>query len=122
MNASPLAAHLDYLRLIHVAANYEALATEAATRNWTHVEYLQRLLEGECLRREQRALERRIHAARFPVVKTLDQFDWSWPKKINRPQVQNLFRLGFLEQKANAVFVGGVGLGTMPGPGLCRVA
>ncbi len=106
-----LPAHLDYLRLAHVAENYESLAKEAAAKNWSHVDYLQRLLEGECLCRQQRALERRVRAARFPMIKTLDQFDWSWPKKINRPQVQNLFRLGFLAEKANVVFVGTVGLG-----------
>ena len=46
-----------------------------------------------------------------PVIKTLDQFDWNWPKKINRTQVQNLFRLAFLKEKANVIFMGGVGLG-----------
>jgi DNA replication protein DnaC len=106
-----LAVHLDYLRLAQVSEDYERLAKAAAQENWSHLDYLQRLLEGECLCRQQRALERRIRAARFPVVRTLDQFDWSWPKKINRPQVQNLFRLSFLAEKANAVFVGGVGLG-----------
>ena len=61
-------------------------------------------------------------AARLPVIKTLESFRWDWPKKINRAQVQNLFRLGFVESKANVVLMGGVGLGTMPGGGLCRVA
>ena len=49
--------------------------------------------------------------ARFPLTKTLDQFQWNWPKKINRPQIQNLFRLNFVETKSNAIFLGGVGLG-----------
>jgi DNA replication protein DnaC len=44
-------------------------------------------------------------------LKTLEQFQWDWPKKINRLQVQNLFRLQFLEQNANAIFLGTVGLG-----------
>jgi DNA replication protein DnaC len=61
--------------------------------------------------RQQRALERRVRAARFPVLKTFDQFRWDWPKKINQLQVQHLFRLGFIAQKTNVVFVGGVGLG-----------
>ena len=56
----------------------------------------------------------------IPAVKTLEQFNWSWPKKINRPQVQNLFRLSFLKDKANVIFLGGAGLGIMPGTGLCR--
>ncbi len=46
-----------------------------------------------------------------PCLNTLDQFDWNWPKKINRPQVQNLFRLAFLKDKTNVIFMGGVGLG-----------
>ena len=50
-------------------------------------------------------------AARFPVIKTLEQFNWNWPKKINQAQVQNLFRLAFLKDKASVVFIGGVGLG-----------
>jgi len=112
MNAAvTLASHLDYLRLGQVAENYEEMAAQAASKNWSHVEYLQRLLDCEYQYRQQRALERRIRAARFPVVKTLDQFDWSWPKKINRSQVQNLFRLAFLAERSNAVFVGGVGIG-----------
>jgi DNA replication protein DnaC len=41
----------------------------------------------------------------------LEQFDFNWPSKINRAQVQNLFRLKFVEDKANVIFVGGVGLG-----------
>ena len=45
------------------------------------------------------------------MKKTLDSFDWSWPKKINRLQVQNLFRLRFIDEATNVVLVGGVGLG-----------
>ena len=45
------------------------------------------------------------------MKKTLDSFDWSWPDKINRLQVQNLFRLRFLDDATNVVLVGGVGPG-----------
>ena len=103
--------HLASLKLADIAAQYEALATEAAAKGWSHVEYLRRLLEGECRARQQRAIERRVRDARFPVVKTLDQFRWDWPKKINQLQVKNLFRLSFVEQKTNVVLMGGVGLG-----------
>jgi DNA replication protein DnaC len=63
------------------------------------------------LRRQDRCVARRIAAARFPVLKTLDQFDWNWPKKINRAQVQHLFSLSFLKDHSSVVLVGGVGLG-----------
>jgi DNA replication protein DnaC len=102
---------LGALRLLTVQEHYAALASEAAQKQWTHVDYLARLIEGEAQRRQELAIQRRIAAARFPCIKTLDQFDWNWPKKINRTQVQNLFRLAFLPEKANVVFMGGVGLG-----------
>lgn len=102
---------LASLKLPYLLEHYEALTQPAATEQWTHVEYLARLIEGEAHQREDRSIARRVSLARFPVLKTLDQFDWSWPKKINRPQIQNLFRLSFIEQKANVIFLSGVGLG-----------
>ena len=83
----------------------------AAEKHFSHVDYLARLVEGEAALRRDRSIARRIKMARFPVLKALDEFDWNWPKKINRLQVQNLFRLSFIEDYANVVMVGGVGLG-----------
>ncbi|MCF8025581.1 MAG: IS21-like element helper ATPase IstB, partial [Desulfobacteraceae bacterium] len=76
-----------------------------------HVDYLARLIDGETALRHDRSIQRRIRLARFPVIKTLDQFNWSWPKAINRLQVQNLFALQFIKNKSNVIFLGGVGLG-----------
>jgi DNA replication protein DnaC len=94
-----------------VAENYEALAKQAATKHWSHLEYLERLLEGEYQLRQTRAAERRIHAARFGAIKTLDNFEWDWPKKINESQIRHLFRLGFVAQKSNVIFMGRCGTG-----------
>jgi len=110
-NPSLLSQHLDYLKLPFVQKYHLELASQAAQQNWDHLEYLRRLIEGEYSERRQRVIERRVKAARFPVLKTLEQFRWDWPKKINRLQVQHLFRLEFVAQKANAVFLGNVGLG-----------
>ena len=106
-----LAEQLAALKLVAVAEQYAVLATEAAQKQWPHVDYLARLIDGEAQRRQQLAIQRRVAAARFPCLKTLDQFDWNWPKKINRTQVQNLFRLTFPKDKTNVIFMGGVGLG-----------
>ncbi len=113
MNAAEtlLREQLAYLKLPYLQEHYAALATEAAQKQWLPLDYLARLIDGETQRRKEQAIQRRVAAARFPVVKTLEQFQWSWPKKINRPQVQNLFRLAFLPEHANIVFMGGVGLG-----------
>ncbi|HSX83626.1 MAG TPA: ATP-binding protein, partial [Candidatus Saccharimonadia bacterium] len=67
--------------------------------------------EGEADLRRDRTTKSRIRLARFPVIKTLEQFRWDWPTRINRLQVQNHFRLAFIQDKANLIFLGGVGLG-----------
>jgi DNA replication protein DnaC len=110
-NPSLLGQHLEYLKLPFLHKHHLELAQQAAQQQWDHLEYLRRLIEGEYTERRQRVIERRVKAARFPVIKTLEQFRWDWPKKINRLQVQDLFRLQFLSQKANVVLLGNVGLG-----------
>jgi DNA replication protein DnaC len=102
---------LAALKLPYLLEHYAALASEAAQQQWPPVDYLARLIDGEAQRRQQQTIQRRIAAAHFPTLKTLEQFQWSWPKKINRPQVQHLFRLAFLDHHTNVIFLGGVGLG-----------
>ena len=111
MNDEQLLAYLRYLQLSYFREQHQALAREAAEKNWTPLDFLSRLVEGEALRRKDRATQRRLQAAHFPMIKTLEQFHWTWPKKINRAHVQNLFRLSFLKDKANIIFMGGAGLG-----------
>ena len=111
MNDNELKAHLSSLKLPYTRDNYEAVAQVAARKQWIHVHYLAELIKQESGLRQDRIIGRRIRMARFPVVKTLDQFNWSWPKKINEAQIRNLFRLTFIEDKSNVVFIGGVGLG-----------
>ena len=109
--SSLLSQHLDYLKLPYLQQHHVELARQSAEQHWDHVEYLRRLIEGQYVERRQRIIERRVKAARFPVLKTLEQFQWDWPKKINRLQVQNLFRLEFVAQHANVVLLGTVGVG-----------
>jgi DNA replication protein DnaC len=106
-----LEADLRMLGLNFMAEHYNQSAATAARDAITHADYLASLAEGELNQRRDRATIRRIKNARFPVVKTIDQFSWSWPKKINRMAVQNLFRLQFLEDNANIILLGTVGLG-----------
>jgi len=102
---------LRRLSLTTIAQHYEDMGREAAREGVGHVEYLRRLAEAEAAARYERSVQRRTKAARLPVLKTLDQFNWSWPTKINRPHVQDLFRLRFIDLHTNVVFIGGVGLG-----------
>jgi len=106
-----LTEQLAYLKLPFILQQYDPMAKQAVQDQWGHVDYLANLIEGETLERQQRSIQRRIRQARFPVIKTLEPFQWTWPSKINRLQVQNLFRLKFIEDKGNVIFLGGVGLG-----------
>jgi len=106
-----LITHLEFLGLPFMRGNYDALAQQAAQKSWTHVDYLAALADGEAGLRRERSIKRRIRLARFPVIKTLEQFRWSWPTAINRAAVQNLFRLKFIGEKTNIIILGGVGLG-----------
>jgi len=90
---------------------HHELAKQASQKQWSHLDYFEKLADGEAALRRDRSIQRRIRLARLPVIKTLDHFDWTWPKKINRLQVQNLFRLQFIENRSNVIFLGGVGLG-----------
>lgn len=103
--------NLSYLKLSFTQENYESLATQAGEKQQSHVHFLSNLMQGEVSLRQERAVQRRIKLARFPVIKTLEQFNWTWPKKINQLQVKNLFRLKCIEDKANVIFLGGVGMG-----------
>jgi DNA replication protein DnaC len=107
----PLPQHLEYLKLLFFRDNYQPFAEKAAQKQWDHVHYLSELTIAEVHLRRDRATQRRIHQARFPQIKTIDQFKWAWPKKINQIQVKNAFRLNFIDNKSNIVFIGGVGLG-----------
>ena len=110
-NIEQLKEWLSYLKLTYCLSQYEDLAQQAARESWTHLQFLAVLMQGEFNAKQDRAIDRRIRLARFPVLKTLDQFQWSWPKKINQMQIKHLFQLQFVRDKTNAIFIGGVGMG-----------
>jgi DNA replication protein DnaC len=107
----PVRKHLQALKLPFMLENHQSLAQAAVDMHWSHLEYLTELTSGEVQAHDDRRVVRCINQARFPVLKTLDQFDWNWPTKINRLLIQNLFHLEFVKQRANIVFVSGTGLG-----------
>ena len=99
------------LKLPWMLENYEALHEQALKKKTGSLEYLAELLRGELETRHERAIQRRIKAARFAVMKTLESFNWQWPEQIDRAQVEHLASLRFIENKHNAVLLGPVGVG-----------
>jgi len=110
-NIHHLDSRLAALRLPFLQEHCRPFAATAAKNSLSHLDYLAQLIEGESAQSSDRAAARRIKAARFPVIKTLDSFRWDWPKKINRLQIQDLFGLQFVHNKANVLLLGLVGLG-----------
>jgi len=110
-SANQLEADLLLLNLPFMAEHHTPTANRAVRDGLGHLDYLAKLTEGELHLRRDRATLRRVKNARFPVIKTLDQFSWNWPLKINRMAIQNLFRLQFINDHANLIFLGSVGLG-----------
>jgi DNA replication protein DnaC len=101
----------ETLKLAFMREHYAEIIGQAAQHQWSPEEILARLLDGEIQQRADRALQNHIKNARFPFIKTIDDFDWSWPKKINRAQIQHIFHLDWLPLNGNIFFLGGVGLG-----------
>ncbi len=70
-----------------------------------------RLCERELLDRERRAAERRLRAAKFPVIKTLDMFDFRSQSSLNEPLVRELLRGEYIDQRENVLLMGNSGTG-----------
>ena len=106
-----LAHHLKQLKLPTVLREYEKLARECARDGVDHSRYLLRLIELELIDRERRMVERRIKAAKFPAVKSLDSFDFKAIPKLNKMQVLELARCEWIERRENVVALGPSGTG-----------
>lgn len=111
MNTNELDNKLVELKLPFLRENYQDIAKLAVSKGLGHIDYLDTLVEGEAQQRRQRAIQRRIRQARFPVIKLLDQFEFSHPKKIDRMKIKQLFTMDFVAKNANVILVGGCGLG-----------
>ena len=113
--SSPLSAalqeNLRTLRLSYMEEHAVSAAQQAARNGTGHLQFLEELIAAEAALLHDRSVARRIAAARFPVLKTMAGWNWAWPKKINRMQVEHLLRLDFLSSHANVLLLGGTGLG-----------
>jgi DNA replication protein DnaC len=103
--------HLKQLRLPTFLREYDKVARQCAAESADYPRYLLRLAELELLDRERRATERRIHQARFPVVKSLDTFEFMALPSVNKALVLELARCEFLLRRENVLLLGNSGTG-----------
>ncbi len=106
-----LAHHLKALKLPTFLREHQKLARQCAAEGLDHVRYLARLVELELIDRERRMVERRIKAAKFPAVKSLDSFDFAAIPKLNKMQVLELTRCEWIERRENVIALGPSGTG-----------
>ena len=103
--------HLKKLRLPTVLREYEKQARQCAVENVDHIRYLARLIELELIDREARMVERRIKAARFPAIKSLETFDFDVIPTLNKKLVLELARAEFVDRCENIIALGPSGVG-----------
>ena len=106
-----LDAHLKALRLPTFLREYDKVARQCAQEGLDCSRYLFRLCELELLDREQRAVERRSKAARFPVVKSLETFEFRAIPSVNKRLVLELARSEYLDRRENVLALGNSGTG-----------
>ena len=106
-----LSQYLKTLKLPTFQREYQKLARLCATEGVDHVGYLFRLSEREMIERDRRKVERRIKAAKFPVAKSLDSFDFAAIPKLNKMQVLELARCEWIERRENVIALGPSGTG-----------
>ncbi len=98
--------HLKTLRLPTMLREYDKVAQQCATESIDYPRFLLRLVELELLDRDRRAVERRIKAARFDVVKTLDTFDFLAIPALNKQLVLDLARCDYIDRRENVLALG----------------
>ena len=102
---------LKLLKLTTILEQYSDVLDEAARKNTSMLEVLSLLIGAEATGRAEKALQRRIAQARLPRRKTLEEFDFTFPRKIPKQKVLRLFDCEFVSKHQCAVLIGGTGTG-----------
>ncbi len=111
VNKMLLETYLKRLKMPQAAKTYESLAREAADNNLSNEEYLLGVLEQEVQQRDYNRIQRGIRQAGFPVIKTLENFDFKAIPSLNKPKVLKLMQGEYIRNKENIILVGNSGVG-----------
>jgi DNA replication protein DnaC len=102
---------LHALGLRHTAANLDDLVARATKRRLSPTQLLEHIADEEQQDRARRSLERRIGRSRLGRFKPMSDFEWDWPRRVDRAAVESALRLEFLARGHNVVLVAPQGLG-----------
>lgn len=104
-------ADLGYLHLDAAAASFAVLAEQARTNDWSHIEFLARLVAEQATADRDRRLAARLRYARFPYRRRLEDFDFEFQPSVDRKLVEDLATLRFIEENRPILFLGQPGCG-----------
>jgi DNA replication protein DnaC len=102
---------LAAIGLRHTATQLDDFIAAATRKRWSPLQILEHVVETEDQDRARRSLERRLARSRIGRFKPMADFDWAWPKKVDRDAVESALRLDFLQENRNVVLVAPQGLG-----------
>ena len=103
--------HLKQLKMPTMLKENSLLAKSCSKEKCDYPTYLLRLCEKESTDRQKRAMDRRIQAAKFPMLKTIDSFNFASQKSVNEPLIRELLRCEFIDHHENILLVGNSGTG-----------
>jgi DNA replication protein DnaC len=118
-----LNSQLDKIGLRAIAQNLDDFIARATTGRWSPHVQLEHLAQMETDDRLRRSLERRLGRAGIKKFKPMADFDWNWPKKIERDVIERALTLDFIKEARNLVLIGNNGLGkSMIAKNICHAA
>ena len=101
----------EALSLSAVSEQYSLLAEQAATKDSTYTDFLEQCLMVEQAERRRRSQTVLTKLAGFPIIKTLDSYDFKFAAGAPKKVVQTLESLAFVERRENVIFLGSSGVG-----------
>lgn len=102
---------LERMKMDYLGAQLDAICEQASKKDLGYREFLTEALQTEWSGRHQRGVEARLKMARFPWVKSIEQFDFAFQPSIDRKVVRELCTLGFVDRAENVIILGPPGVG-----------
>jgi DNA replication protein DnaC len=106
-----LVADLKKLKLPTMAEMLDSYTKQAVSSNMSYMDFLSGLISEEVTYKERKSVQNRIKSARFPIVKSLDNFDYTFQPSIDKKKLEELSSLRFIDNKENILFLGPPGVG-----------
>jgi DNA replication protein DnaC len=121
--SNSLSAQLRQIGLRALPADLDDFLTRATKSRWSPQQLIEQLVRAEIDERSRRSMERRLRYSGIKGFKSLADFDWNWPTKIERDVIERALTLDFVSESRNLVLVGRNGLGkTMIAQNICHAA